>query len=775
MTGPVQPVEQASDLLQKLKLDSQTKSTEKLEIAASHDSSSLDSNGDVASSVVVDESVNNNTNFEGIVDSGIYYAANGYIPHGYVYDYGHGGYESPIPGEWEEYPRYVGVDGVEIPHSGFYGENAPVIFHQPGYGYASQPTYGPYSPAAQMPTMGADGQLYGPSAFQYRGPIYQQTLPPGAPYFPPVIVSEGPATTEASPQASDGSSPAVPSNGNVVPLGPRPGFPLAMMPPHGPYPRGVIPMNVQNPGPQDVRAGFEGFRPTPVWPDVSKNGDGQPRPGNPGTAQMITQPIPGPGHPTQHLRPLPQTQVRASAPQPHRPTRASSPGLGPGSLGRGYPPLSRGIPNLSGTGRAGRGSGGHEVDFRANGNGRTWIGGDKNKLRERAFEHLSNGSSNGNGNLNGQMDVLNEQNRGPRISRIRNQRPTPLSVNQMKGQNGHSTPNGDISTPLPREQYNLSDFTTSYSDAKFFVIKSYSEDDVHKSIKYQVWASTPNGNKRLDGAYQEAQARATGKQGSCPVFLLFSVNASGQFCGLAEMTGPVDFIKSVDYWQQDKWSGQFSVKWHIIKDIPNSQFRHIILENNDNKPVTNSRDTQEIKFEQGIEILNIFKNFPSKTSILDDFQFYDNRQKAMQDKKIRQQAQQQRQQVRTGDLYDQRTFEAPLKPKTEKDSDSTVNGSAIPGATLNGTPTSGSVVPTTAESTDCSTAKNGEVSALELSSDSVSAQNEVVETAFQRKSYLRSLKEGKVENGSANNVPKNMDVKASVDDKKIFVAGGETK
>lgn len=73
------------------------------------------------------------------------------------------------------------------------------------------------------------------------------------------------------------------------------------------------------------------------------------------------------------------------------------------------------------------------------------------------------------------------------------------------------------------------------------------------------------------------------------------MNASGQFCGVAEMTGPVDFSKSVDYWQQDKWNGRFPVTWHIIKDIPNCQFRHIILENNDNKPVTNSRDTQEVR------------------------------------------------------------------------------------------------------------------------------------------------------------------------------------
>ena len=79
------------------------------------------------------------------------------------------------------------------------------------------------------------------------------------------------------------------------------------------------------------------------------------------------------------------------------------------------------------------------------------------------------------------------------------------------------------------------------------------------------------------------------------IVLLVQVNASAQFCGVAEMVGPVDFDNSVDYWQQDKWTGQFPVKWHIIKDVPNSQFRHIIIKDNDNKPVTNSRDTQEVR------------------------------------------------------------------------------------------------------------------------------------------------------------------------------------
>jgi hypothetical protein len=148
-------------------------------------------------------------------------------------------------------------------------------------------------------------------------------------------------------------------------------------------------------------------------------------------------------------------------------------------------------------------------------------------------------------------------------------------------------------------------------------------------------------------------------------YWLFQVNASGQFCGVAEMVGRVDFNKNMDFWQQDKWNGYFPVKWHIIKDVPNPQLRHIILENNENKPVINSRDTQEVcftnhfldavllpfipssfelilivsnlqvKFPQGIEILNIFKNYVTKTSILDDFDFYESRQKVMQEKRPR--------------------------------------------------------------------------------------------------------------------------------------------
>ncbi|KAL6548175.1 YT521-B-like domain [Orobanche gracilis] len=208
-----------------------------------------------------------------------------------------------------------------------------------------------------------------------------------------------------------------------------------------------------------------------------------------------------------------------------------------------------------------------------------------------------------------------------------------LVVKAFATRSGNPDAQGNI-TIFP-DEYNRVDFPVDYKNAKFFVIKSYSEDDVHKSIKYNMWSSTPSGNKKLNAAYEGARRIAAGDSSGCPIFLFFSVNASGQFCGVAEMIGPVDFHRDMDFWQQDKWSGSFPVKWQIIKDLPNPNFRHIILENNEHKPVTNSRDTQEITHRKGLEMLKIYKNHTSRTSLLDDFMYYENRQRIMQEERAR--------------------------------------------------------------------------------------------------------------------------------------------
>ncbi|KAG8513252.1 YTH domain-containing family protein 1, partial [Galemys pyrenaicus] len=167
--------------------------------------------------------------------------------------------------------------------------------------------------------------------------------------------------------------------------------------------------------------------------------------------------------------------------------------------------------------------------------------------------------------------------------------------------------------------YNPRGFDWRLKSGRVFIIKSYSEDDVHRSIKYSIWCSTEHGNKRLDSAF-----RATGSKG--PVYLLFSVNGSGHFCGVAEMKSPVDYGTSAGVWSQDKWKGKFDVQWIFVKDVPNNQLRHIRLENNDNKPVTNSRDTQEVPLEKARQVLRVIASYKHTTSIFDDFSHYEKRQ-----------------------------------------------------------------------------------------------------------------------------------------------------
>uniref|UniRef100_A0A3Q3B3P1 YTH domain-containing family protein n=1 Tax=Kryptolebias marmoratus TaxID=37003 RepID=A0A3Q3B3P1_KRYMA len=204
----------------------------------------------------------------------------------------------------------------------------------------------------------------------------------------------------------------------------------------------------------------------------------------------------------------------------------------------------------------------------------------------------------------GMMGVVGVGNNGPQTS-------------AGQGSGGESHP--VLEKLRASHSYNPKDFDWNLKNGRVFIIKSYSEDDIHRSIKYSIWCSTEHGNKRLDSAFRAMNGKG-------PVYLLFSVNGSGHFCGVAEMRSPVDYGTSAGVWAQDKWKGKFDVDWLFVKDVPNSQLRHIRLENNDNKPVTNSRDTQEVPLEKAKQVLKIIATYKHTTSIFDDFSHYEKRQ-----------------------------------------------------------------------------------------------------------------------------------------------------
>lgn len=166
------------------------------------------------------------------------------------------------------------------------------------------------------------------------------------------------------------------------------------------------------------------------------------------------------------------------------------------------------------------------------------------------------------------------------------------------------------------------------SDAAIFVIKSCTEEDTHKAIKYNVWSSTNYGNNKLNNEFKKR-----------PVYLLFSTYKSNQFTGLAQMKSEVNFKNVFPLWARDNWRGTFDIEWLLVKDVPFREFRNVPCEkrekkengeynfiNYSTKSLSNSPDCQQVSTEEAKEIIQIMVDYQNKNSILEHFEYYDRRQ-----------------------------------------------------------------------------------------------------------------------------------------------------
>lgn len=172
-----------------------------------------------------------------------------------------------------------------------------------------------------------------------------------------------------------------------------------------------------------------------------------------------------------------------------------------------------------------------------------------------------------------------------------------------------------LQKPNP-EVFNLSD-----KKSRFFIIRTYSLDDVQRSIKYGIWCTSRNGHVILDKAYHKQVKKLRGK-----IYLFFTINGSDNFCGMAKMISPVDFRIKSYVWSKTEWRGLFQVNWIYVKDVSNDNLRHIKLENNKNISIHKAGNAQELVYKQGIKVLEIFENYPVKSCIVDDYQFYEKRE-----------------------------------------------------------------------------------------------------------------------------------------------------
>lgn len=166
------------------------------------------------------------------------------------------------------------------------------------------------------------------------------------------------------------------------------------------------------------------------------------------------------------------------------------------------------------------------------------------------------------------------------------------------------------------------------SNAAIYIIKSCTEEDTHKAIKYNIWSSTNYGNNKLNKEFQTK-----------PVYLLFSTYKTNQFNGLARMKSEVNFKTVFPLWARDNWRGTFDIEWLLIKDVPFREFKGVVCEkrekkengeynfiNYSTKSLSNSPDCQPVPTEEGKEIIQIMVDYQNRNSILEHFEYYDKRQ-----------------------------------------------------------------------------------------------------------------------------------------------------
>ena len=150
-------------------------------------------------------------------------------------------------------------------------------------------------------------------------------------------------------------------------------------------------------------------------------------------------------------------------------------------------------------------------------------------------------------------------------------------------------------------------------NGRFFIIKSYTEEDVHKAMKYKIWSSTEKGNNILTKALA-----------SHPVYLLFSVNKSKKFCGVARMMSPARQVTCKNLWKQSgRWPGSIDIEWIFIKDVQNQAFVEMPNRLNEDKPACQGRDCQEICPIVANEMMNIFQSAQSHRNMMQQFPFFD--------------------------------------------------------------------------------------------------------------------------------------------------------
>lgn len=100
-----------------------------------------------------------------------------------------------------------------------------------------------------------------------------------------------------------------------------------------------------------------------------------------------------------------------------------------------------------------------------------------------------------------------------------------------------------------------------FDSANYFVIRSKKTDDIHKAVKYGVWTSSAQNNKKIEDAFYKGlnYKRNT-------YFFFTYINASG-FVGVAKLID-LDLKREFPFWGEiGRWIGVMHLEWVYVRDV----------------------------------------------------------------------------------------------------------------------------------------------------------------------------------------------------------------
>ncbi|EAR94570.3 hypothetical protein TTHERM_00047100 (macronuclear) [Tetrahymena thermophila SB210] len=149
--------------------------------------------------------------------------------------------------------------------------------------------------------------------------------------------------------------------------------------------------------------------------------------------------------------------------------------------------------------------------------------------------------------------------------------------------------------------------------ARFFQMKAYQWEAIKAGVLYGTWSTSIDQNILLDQAFCEAK-------GKYPIILFFSINQSKSFQGVAVMKSRVNPQWRQDVWDDNKkFQGLFFIEWIYVQHILSTEFKGILNSLNYNKPVINQRNGQQINYEAGIQMLEVFMKQSQSKRIDQDY------------------------------------------------------------------------------------------------------------------------------------------------------------